>query len=230
MSVMLFEGFTTQKKQGRVNPWLGDPFQQINNINGVNGDPNRNGGSEEFFSLVFPSLVSLQEAFIRKVVDTLNDLDNVLYEVNGNGLAGSLPWQYHMIDYIRRYQKKTANQYPIGISDFYTGATAEVLSSSADWIVIQETNLNPVPANIKKVLIVEETPPVASGQVPSTLPIALFQRLPDTVASSQTSSISNDVSSNAVTLVSSSASSSALATNQSSSKPAEPSCYPNDNT
>ena len=158
VSVMLFEGFSTQKKMGRVNPWLGDPFQQANNINGINGDPNRNGGSEEFFSLAFPSLLALQETFARKVVDTLNDLDNVLYEVSGNGLAGSLSWQYHMIDYIKRYQKKQANQHPVGISDFYAGATADVFNSSADWIVIQETNLNPPPATSKKVLIMEGTP------------------------------------------------------------------------
>ena len=218
VSVMLFEGFSTQKKVGRVNPWLGDPFQQANNINGINGDPNRNGGSEEFFSLAFPSLVSLQEAFARKVVDTLNDLDNVLYEVNGNGLAGSLSWQYHMIDYIKRYQKKQANQHPVGISDFYAGATADVFNSSAEWIVIPETNLNPPPATSKKVLIMEGTPPVSGGQVLSTSPISLVQLLPDSVVSSQSAGTSNNgPSSNGVTLLSSSATSSTLTTTKSSS-------------
>src|SRR5206468_5606922 len=172
----------------------------------INGDPNQNGGSEAFFSLDVPSLVSLQEAFARKVVDTLNDLDNVLYEVNGNGLAGSLSWQYHMIDYIKRYQKKPAVQHPVGISDFYAGATADVFNSSADWIVIQETNLNPPPATSKRVLIMEGTPPVSGGQVLSTSPISLVQLLPDSVVSSQSSGISNNApSSNGVTLLSSSA-------------------------
>ena len=215
---MLFEGFSTQKKMGRVNPWLSDPFQQANNINGINGDPNRNGGSEEFFSLAYPSLLALQEAFARKVVDTLNDLDNVLYEVNGNGLAGSLSWQYHMIDYIKRYQKKPANQQPVGISDFYAGAIADVFNSSADWIVIQETNLNPPPTTVKKVLIMEGTPPVSASQVLSPSPISLVQLMPDSVVSSQSSAISNNVpSSNGVTSLSSSATSSTLTTTQSSS-------------
>src|SRR5262249_41618704 len=127
VSVMLFEGFNTQKKLGRV-----DPLQQLNNINGINGDPNRDGSNEELFSLTHPSLLALEEAFLRKVVDTLNDLDNVLYEVNGNGLPESVSWQYHMIDYIKGYQKKPANQRPVGISDFYAGATADVFNSSAD--------------------------------------------------------------------------------------------------
>src|SRR5215510_6127367 len=212
VSVMLFEGFSTQKKLGRV-----DPLQPLNNINGINGDPNRNGSNEELFSLTYPSLLALQEAFLRKVVDTLNDLDNVLYEINGNGLAGSLSWQYHMIDYIRRYQKTTANQHPLGISDFYAGATAEVLKSSADWIVIQETNSNPPPPTNKKILIMEGAPSTATGQALSALPISLFQLLPDSVVSSQSSNISNNVSSNGITLLSSSATSSTLNTTTSSS-------------
>src|SRR4030095_10266109 len=191
---------------------------QVNNINGINGDPNRNGGGEEFFSLAFPSLLALQETFGRKVVDTLNDLDNVLYEVSGNGLAGSLPWQYHMIDYIKTYQATKPNMHPVGISQFAVEKTAGVVKSSADWIVIQETNLNPPPATSKRVLIMEGTPPVSGGQVLSTSPISLVQLLPDSVVSSQSAGISNNVpSSNGVTLLSSSATSSALNTTKSSS-------------
>src|SRR5262249_27222681 len=42
VSVMLFEGFSTQEKLGRV-----DPLQQLNNINGIDDDRNRNGRNEE---------------------------------------------------------------------------------------------------------------------------------------------------------------------------------------
>ena len=233
VSVMLFEGFSTQKQIGRVNPWLGDPFQQANNINGVSSDPNRNGGGEEFFSLAFPSLLTLQETFVRKVVDTLNDLDNVLYEVSGNGLAGSLSWQYRMIDYIKGYQAKKANQHPVGISDFYAGAIAEVFNSSADWIVVPETNLNLPPATSNKVLVMEGTPVISGDQVLSTSPISLLQLLPEGVTSTQSPSISNTVpSSNGVTPSSSSATSSTLSTTSSSSnsqqsKVATPTITPN---
>ena len=229
MSVMLFEGFSTQKKIGRVNPWLGDPFQQANNINGVSSDPNRNGGGEEFFSLAFPSLLTLQETFVRKVVDTLNDLDNVLYEVSGNGLAGSLSWQYRMIDYIKGYQAKKANQHPVGISDFYAGAIAEVFNSSADWIVVPETNLNLPPATSNKVLVMEGTPVISGDQVLSTSPISLLQLLPDSVVSTQSSNISNKVpSSNGMTALSSSATSVTVnATSQQNKAVATPTISPN---
>jgi parallel beta-helix repeat protein len=158
VSVMLFEGFSNQKAVGQVNPWLGDPFQKSNNINGINGDPNHNGGGEEFFSLSYPSLVSLEEAFARKVVDTLNDLDNVLYEISADGSVASLPWQYHMVDYIKSYQATQPNQHPVGISQFNSGNLADVLNSSADWLVIQASNLNPALANQNKVLFLEANP------------------------------------------------------------------------
>ena len=157
VSVMLFEGFSSQKKVRQVNPWLGDPFELRNNINAIDGDPNRNGGGEEFFSLAFPSIVTLQEAFVRKVVDTLNDLDNVLYEVSGNGLVGSLSWQYHMVGYIKTYQRSKANQHPVGISQFKVAKLRNVLNSSADWIVLPATDTDPDPGISRgdKIIFVE---------------------------------------------------------------------------
>src|SRR5262249_12188825 len=97
-------------------------------------------------------------------------------------------------------------------------ATADAFNSSADWIVIPETNLNSLPATTKKVLIMEGTPPVSGGQVLSTSPISLVQLLPDSAVSSQSSTISNNVTpSNGVTLVSAAATSSGLNPTQSSS-------------
>lgn len=43
-----------------------------------------------------PAVLARQEAFVRKVVDTLNDLDKVLYEIINEG--GSLSWQVQMVD------------------------------------------------------------------------------------------------------------------------------------
>jgi parallel beta-helix repeat protein len=204
VSVMLFEGFSTQKKMGRVNPWLGDPFQQVNNINGINGDPNLNGQGEEFFSLAFPSLLRLEEAFVRKVVDTLNDLDNVLYEVSGNDLLGSLRWQYHMIDYVKNYQATKPHQRPVGISQFADRKTTEVLKGPADWVVIPEANSNVSQTNNNKIVIIEQQPSSADSM--SAIP--LIQLAGDSIASSQNSAISNNVaSSTGVTSVSPSSSS-----------------------
>ncbi len=39
-----------------------------------------------------------------KVIDTVNDLDNVLYETVNEGDGTSVDWQYHMIDFIKSYE------------------------------------------------------------------------------------------------------------------------------
>src|SRR5205814_7292840 len=90
VSLILFEGFSIHRKVRQVNPWLADPFQRDNNVNGINADPNGNGSGEEFFSLSYPSLTALQQSFVRRIVDTLNDLDKVRYAVSGETHLSSL--------------------------------------------------------------------------------------------------------------------------------------------
>jgi hypothetical protein len=155
VSLILFEGFSTQRQVRQVNPWLGDPFQSENNINSIDADSNRDGRGVEFFTLDSPSVTALQEAFVRKVADTLNDLDNVLYEISGDTLPSSLAWQTHMVDYLKAYEATKPNQHPVGISQFYPKGIAEVFNSSADWIVMQGTNLKPALAGGSKVLFLE---------------------------------------------------------------------------
>jgi Family of unknown function (DUF6298) len=90
VSVMLFQGFSSQRKTiGGGNPWSGHPFNLNNNINGINGDPSGNDNGEEVHSLIVPAITSLQQAYVRKVIDTLNDLDNALYEISGDAPASS---------------------------------------------------------------------------------------------------------------------------------------------
>jgi hypothetical protein len=73
-----------------------------------------------------------QEAYLRKVVDTLYDLDNVLYEIINEG--GSLAWQVHMVDTVHAYEAEKGKRHPVGI----TSGTpylrnAPIVASSADW-------------------------------------------------------------------------------------------------
>jgi hypothetical protein len=41
-----------------------------------------------------------QEAYVTRIVETVNDLDNVLYEVSNESGSESVGWQYHMISFI----------------------------------------------------------------------------------------------------------------------------------
>jgi hypothetical protein len=133
VSIMLFQGFSIEGK-GNVggDPWKGHPFNSQNNINGVDG-----GGARRAHTLSNPALTALQEAYVRKVIDTVNDLDNVLYEIVNEdaGGADNDAWQYHMIRFIQRYESTKPKQHPVGMTAQYPGGNDRaLLQSPADWI------------------------------------------------------------------------------------------------
>ena len=164
--VMFFNGFSVHNKGGgRVNPWPGHPFNAQNNVNGVNGDANGNGEGEEVHTLKVHAVTRIQEEYVRKVVDTLNDLDNVLYEISNESHRGSADWQYHMISFIHRYEKSQPKQHPIVMTFLYDGYDdngnrhePELLASPADAIspgrgAKEEYQRDPPQADGSKVII-----------------------------------------------------------------------------
>ncbi len=165
VSVMLFQGFSSQRKNiGGGNPWAGHPFNVRNNINSINGDPSGNDNGEEVHSLTVPAINLLQEAYIRKVVDTLNDLDNVLYEISGDAPSSSKHWQYNMINYLKSYQATKPKQHPVGMSYLYLGNINDLLASPADWILVPGADTDPSLAAGNKVIFSDLDPTLlASG-------------------------------------------------------------------
>ncbi|MEB2360575.1 MAG: hypothetical protein HUU41_01155 [Bryobacteraceae bacterium] len=134
-AVMLFEGWAMQFTDG----WTYHPFNGANNVNGVDADLNRDGKGLEFNSLELGTMarrvLDLQEAYVRKVIDTVNDLDNVLYEVSNEAFAGSTDWQYHMIRFVKQYELDKPKRHPVGMTFQYRGgANAVLYASPADWI------------------------------------------------------------------------------------------------
>src|SRR5262249_7294656 len=114
VSVVLFQSLNPNPKTQTINSWYANPFNRDNNVNGINGDTNGDGIGAEAFTLRIPAITSLQETYIRKVVDTLNDLDNVLYEIGGDGPLGNEAWQSYIIGYLKNYQATKTNQHPVG--------------------------------------------------------------------------------------------------------------------
>ncbi|HJP85485.1 MAG TPA: Ig-like domain-containing protein [Gemmatimonadaceae bacterium] len=149
VSIMLFNGWSVEDKEksGGRNPWLAHPFNPANNINGINGDPNGDGSGSESETLAIPQITALQETYVKAVIDAVNDLDNVLYEISNESEVSSDSWQYHMIDFIRSYEATKAKQHPIGMSVPYPtvpqGSNTDVLNSSADWVSMNGNVDNP---------------------------------------------------------------------------------------
>ncbi|MBN1804786.1 MAG: hypothetical protein JW837_06015 [Sedimentisphaerales bacterium] len=132
VSVMLFEGWAVQFSAGA---WEGHPFNKQNNINGIDGDRNGDNKGLEIYILSNPVVTNVQESYVRKVIDTVNDLDNVLYEISNENHPPSTQWQYHMIHFIKKYEKEKPKQHPVGMTFQYSGGKNETLfNSPADWI------------------------------------------------------------------------------------------------
>jgi len=83
-----------------------------------------------------PPVWAIERAYIRKVIDTVNDLGNVMYEVsNESGSPYSDSWQAKVIAEIRGYEATKPKQHPIGITFQYKGGTdTKLYVSGADWI------------------------------------------------------------------------------------------------
>jgi hypothetical protein len=137
VSVMLFEGWGLSHANRRVpaaDGWAyrSHPFHPDNNINGITGDLNGDGNVLEIHSLASGAINALQAAYIRKVVDTVNDLDNVLYEVINEG--GNQEWDWWVAKTVKDYERMKPKQHPVGITGHGGERIATMLTSPADWI------------------------------------------------------------------------------------------------
>jgi hypothetical protein len=134
----------------------GHPFHAANNVNGVGI-----GSILDYQVLPLdPRVQALQEAYIHKVVDTVGDLPNLLWEVANESSGGgavdpafaealglptaewgdSTAWQYWVIDTVKRHEQELgADRHPIGMTmQFPVPSQTEVnqplLDSRAEWI------------------------------------------------------------------------------------------------
>ncbi len=167
VSIMLFNGWGVYD-HGHWNPWPLHPFNVANNVNDVNGDPDGDGQGKELHSLQVPAITQRQQAYVRKVIDTVNHLDNVLYEISNESEGFSKDWQYHMIRFIHTYEATKPKQHPVGMTSF-DASPAEcgrdrlletLLASPADWISpCSDKKLNyatnPFPGNGQKVVVLD---------------------------------------------------------------------------
>jgi len=156
VSVMLFDGFGLHLSQAPDHV-EGHPFFAANNVN----DIALTSINEYQVLPLAPAVQALQEAYIRKVIDTLADLPNVLYEVANESVGGghvdrafadvlglseisswgdSTAWQYQVIEFVKQYEQQIrVLQHPIGMTMQFPvpnqAAVNEVLfNSPADWI------------------------------------------------------------------------------------------------
>ena len=150
LSVMLFElyGFLDGEDVNGERLWEGNMFHGANNINGVEVDRNNNRLGEEFFSLEDAEVLSIQKAYVEKMADVLNDLDNVLWEICNEAPAAALEWQLEMLRHLKAYEARKPKQHLVLLSpggwlpagwrlppeEGFTQSPADLIATANGWI------------------------------------------------------------------------------------------------
>jgi hypothetical protein len=138
VGIMLFEGHALAHA---AEAWDDHPFNRDNNINGIDGDTNGDGRGNETHALGNPGVLAMQDAYVRKVIDTVNDLDNVLFEISNESHADSHAWQNHMVDFVHAVERDLPNQHlviysiPPGLdNERLWESQAQIVSPGKKWI------------------------------------------------------------------------------------------------
>jgi hypothetical protein len=156
VAVMFFDGWALHLSPAPDHV-EGHPFHTANNVNGVGI-----GSIVDYQVLPLdPRVQALQEAYLRKVVDTLHDLPNLLWEVANESSGGgtvdpafaqalgqtgtpewgdSTAWQYWVIDRVRRHETEMSyDRHPMGMTMQFpvpqqTKVNDPLFNSRAEWV------------------------------------------------------------------------------------------------
>jgi chitodextrinase len=109
----------------------GYPYSSGNNVNGIADD---NGTSS--VTMTAPNAITaIQDAYVEKLIDTLNDLPNVLWMISEEAPTNSVWWNQHQIAHIHAYEAGKPLQHPVGWATLTgSGNDAQLDSSDADWV------------------------------------------------------------------------------------------------
>ncbi len=156
VDVLLFDGWALHLSPP-PDHIEGHPFHAGSNVNGVSAE----SINDLQVLPLDPQVEAIQRAFITKVVDTLHDLPNVLWEVanesSGDGSVtkefaeflgmdsppswgDSTAWQYWVIDVVQQHERDRGyDAHPIGMTMQFpvqnqTEVNEPLLASRADWI------------------------------------------------------------------------------------------------
>ncbi|MBI3858333.1 MAG: hypothetical protein HY293_21835 [Planctomycetes bacterium] len=115
----------------------GYPLSGPNNVNGI--DDGYRGGSVASaiaaLTMTAPNAITeVQDAYVRELIDTLNDLPNVLWIVSQEAPPKSEWWNNHLIAFTRDYERSKPFQHPIGYGALDSSPDSILYNSDADWV------------------------------------------------------------------------------------------------
>ena len=121
----------------------GYPFTGANNINGIDDGYVSGPKGMASMTMTAPNAITrFQDAYVEKVIDTLNDLPNVLWAVSEEAPNDTQWWNNYQIAHIRKYEAQKQHQHPIGWAALLPTAAATdaiLYNSDADWVAPNST-------------------------------------------------------------------------------------------
>jgi hypothetical protein len=125
-----FNGFRTSDK------WKTVAWHPSNNVNPelVASFAKKDGNS---FFTTDPAALDIQRLLVRKMIDTVNDLNNLIWEImNEANFPACAKWQNEMVNYVKSYEAEKPKQHLVGITAGHRKAKTNQLlkTGPADWI------------------------------------------------------------------------------------------------
>jgi len=83
-------------------------------------------------SLYRPEVRDMQAPYVRRVLDIVNDIDNILYEVMNEG--GNKDWDWWVVDFVHDYESKKWKRHPARLTGWNSEGLKSMLQSQWDWV------------------------------------------------------------------------------------------------
>jgi hypothetical protein len=135
VGVMLFEAwsiFASNRTQREMHL-----FSRENNINGIDLlGSEADGVLRDWITLDNSEVVRAQEAYVRRVVQAVNEFDNVLYEICNEAGGHSHDWQDYFVEFVRKCEAEMPKRHPVGVTGGM-GTLSDnewLFASAADWV------------------------------------------------------------------------------------------------
>ena len=108
----------------------GYPLTGTNNVNSIDGG----SGPDSMLMSAPNAITAVQDALVNKIIDTLNDLPNILWLVSEEAPINATWWNQHLIAHARAYEASKPFQHPIGFAVPNGAPDSDVLNSDADFV------------------------------------------------------------------------------------------------
>lgn len=166
VGVMLFQGWSGCCEASKSD-WPNHPMHKNNNINGIDGDPDGINYGNKVHSLDDSKIIKVQELYMAKMITTLNNFDNIIWEIGNETIKSSLPWKAYISGYIKGFEKQLPKQHLIwdgtgnGIGNnaiLLTGSDVFSPCVIKKWASLEEPFIANPPApdeNVKKPIILD---------------------------------------------------------------------------